>query len=354
MPSLLKLPDVWRVLREIDLDEIRRDAEARFRLIVWADDPAEAEALVHALAGGPAHPWIEVQAPGSPVREPSTVTVALTVTAHPELGEELSAAVRSVRAAGVPVLTVVHGRTRSIDGVPRPEETARVVVTSWSADRAAIATALVEVAPLPVRLALARQLPPLRAPVISSLIEDTARANGAYAFTAGMAETVPVLNVPMNVADVVVLTKNQLLMGYKIALAAGKTGRPRQLVGEIVTVIGGGMLFRQAARSLAGLFPLAGLVPKVVVAYAGTWAIGRTVQVWATEGRRASSRAIAAFSRQARERGRLFAGRLMRGRRARVAPRRTRPAKAPGATSRPPAPAPTRPPKGSGSLRPRR
>ena len=34
----------------------------------------------------------------------------------------------------------------------------------------------------------------------------------------------PVLNAPLNLADVVVLTKNQLLMSYRVALAAGKRG----------------------------------------------------------------------------------------------------------------------------------
>jgi hypothetical protein len=46
-------------------------------------------------------------------------------------------------------------------------------------------------------------------------------------------------------------------------------------------VIGGGFLFRQLARELVGLIPIAGVAPKVAVAYAGTWAIGRAVGMWA-------------------------------------------------------------------------
>ena len=342
MPSLLKLPDVWRVLREVDLEQIRRDADARFRLVVLADDGRAAEALAHGLAGEPGHPWIETPDPGTAVLEPTTITAAIVVSEQAALTAELSRAARALRAEGVPLLTVVHGRPRSTDGVARDGESGRVAVPSLAAGAGTIAEALVALAPLPVRLALARQLPPLRAPVISSLVEDTARANGAYAFTAGMAETVPVLSVPLGVADIVVLTKNQLVMGYKIALAAGKTGRPRQLVSEVVGVIGGGMLFRQAARSLVGLIPVAGLLPKVAIAYAGTWAIGRALAIWATEGRRVSRAALARFSREARQQGRAFAGRLVRGRRARIA------------TSPLPAEAPTRRPTGSGSRRPRR
>ena len=100
-----------------------------------------------------------------------------------------------------------------------------------------------------------------------------------------MAEAVPLLDVPLNLADILILTKNQLLMGYKIALGAGKSGRARDVIGEVVGVVGGGFLFRQAARSLIGLIPMAGIIPKVAIAYTGTWAIGRAVVVWATQGR---------------------------------------------------------------------
>src|SRR5260221_10240392 len=34
MASILKLPDIWRVIRELDLESIRRDAEGRFRLVI--------------------------------------------------------------------------------------------------------------------------------------------------------------------------------------------------------------------------------------------------------------------------------------------------------------------------------
>jgi uncharacterized protein (DUF697 family) len=82
----------------------------------------------------------------------------------------------------------------------------------------------------------------------------------------------------------VVLTKNQLVMSYRIALASGKKGTPRDLVGEVLGVIGGGFLFRQGARQLVGLIPVAGIVPKVAVAYAGTLAIGKAVVTWAAYG----------------------------------------------------------------------
>ena len=127
-----------------------------------------------------------------------------------------------------------------------------------------------------------------------------------------LAEVVPILGVPLNLADIVVLTKNQLVMSYRLALAAGKQGAPRELLGELVSVIGGGFLFRQVGRELVGLMPVIGMVPKVAVAYAGTLAIARAVTVWASEGVRLSPDALKRAYLDAWQRGKRLARSLMR------------------------------------------
>src|SRR5260370_36228899 len=99
-----------------------------------------------------------------------------------------------------------------------------------------------------------------------------------------MGAAVAVWGVPLTLADIGVLTKNQLVMSYRTALASGTKGTPRELVGEVLGVIGGGLLFRQGARQLVGLIPVAGIAPKVAVAYAGTLAIGKAVVAWAAYG----------------------------------------------------------------------
>jgi hypothetical protein len=109
----------------------------------------------------------------------------------------------------------------------------------------------------------------------------------------------------------VVLTKNQLMMSYRLVLAAGMDGEPRKLIGEILSVLGGGLLFRQAARQLVGLIPVAGLVPKVAIAYGGTWAIGRAIVAWSTEGREITSDFVRNMSIEGLERGRAVASRLV-------------------------------------------
>jgi uncharacterized protein (DUF697 family) len=157
------------------------------------------------------------------------------------------------------------------------------------------------------RLAFAHQLPPFRAPIYDRIIEDTARANASFAFTSGLAEVVPILTAPLNLGDMIVLTKNQLLMGYRLVLAAGRDGEPKQLIGEILGMLGGGLLFRQLARQLVGLIPVVGIVPKVAVAYGGTYAIGRAVVLWVTEGRTASAETLRTLSREGLQRGREVA-----------------------------------------------
>jgi uncharacterized protein (DUF697 family) len=309
--NILKLPDVWRVVRELDLESIRAEAEARFRLVVLADFAAEAEEAALLLSGDDAaHPWVEARTPAQlELTDADRATIAAVLVVTPAaLSPALAAAVERLSRGGVPVATAVLGSDRAVDAVARAGETTRVLVRALDATALdPIGGALVAAVPPLQRLALARQLPPLRAAVFDQLIDDTAKANATYSFTTAMAEQVAVLDVPLNLADIFVLTKNQLLMGYRIALGAGKSGRARDVIGEVVGVVGGGFLFRQAARSLVGLIPVAGVVPKVAIAYTGTWAIGRALVVWATQGKRLSGAAMGRLSRDAAGRGRAFA-----------------------------------------------
>jgi uncharacterized protein (DUF697 family) len=185
---------------------------------------------------------------------------------------------------------------------------ARLALTKLDGDAAdRLADALFAVVEPDRRVSLARQFPPLRACAFTTLIDETARANAGYSFSTGLAEAVPVLGIPLTIGDILVLTKNQLVMSYRIALAAGKRGRAGELVGEIIGVLGGGLLFRQVARQLSGMLPVIGIVPKVAVAYGGTWAIGRAVAIWATEGRKLTAERLRQLSREGLSRGRRAA-----------------------------------------------
>jgi len=316
---------MFNLLREINLGQIRREAEQPFTLIVTGEG-VRAARLAEALSAAPGkagvHPWLRVVPLGpdaaAALAAPGPAEgfgVALVCLDGPEPDSAARAALSRLRAIGVPALSIAEDAaadTRVGADVPRPGELARVTVAPGLAPDARVARLAPALLPLlppddGTRVALARQLPALRPAVIASLTDATARANAAYAATTGLAEWVPVLNLPLNAADVVVLTKNQLIMAYKIALAAGKQGQPRDVVGEIVGVIGGGLLFRQVARELIGLIPVIGIVPKVAVAYAGTRVIGAVVERWALDGRRIQSDELRALLTEARSGARELA-----------------------------------------------
>jgi uncharacterized protein (DUF697 family) len=321
-----KLPDMWRILKEADLTAIRREAERPFQALVVAETLADAERLGILLSGpeGIRHPWL-LPANADEARHPASsgmLDLAIVVSPAPDLPPALGFAADALRAAKVPLVTVVHGSRSAMAAVVRPGEAARAAVPALDAAAVpAVAQAVLSAASPGLRLALARHLVPLRDPLFAELIEETARTNAMYAFTTGIGEIVPVLDLPLNLADIIVLTKNQLVMSYRIALAAGKKGTAHELIGEVLGVIGGGFLFRQGARQLVGLIPVAGIVPKVAVAYAGTLAIGKAVAAWAARGQALEAGAVKRLYRQALSRGRDVAQALVAQARKR-APRR--------------------------------
>jgi uncharacterized protein (DUF697 family) len=285
----LKLANVWKVVTEVDLDAIRREALAPFDLVILGD-ARQAERMRAALspqgAGAP-HRFIRVNPPGGGPAIPNAVIV---VAPPGPRSTDLDTTLRYLVDRRIP-----HALALVDDGVEVEPVAAETAAT------------LLGALPDAARLAFSYQLPPFRAPLYERIIEDTARANASFAFTSGLAETVPILTAPLNLGDMIVLTKNQLLMGYRLVLASGRDGEPKRLIGELLGVLGGGLVFRQLARQVVGLIPVVGILPKVAVAYGGTWAIGRAVVLWVTEGRTATSETLRTFSREGLERGRAVA-----------------------------------------------
>jgi uncharacterized protein (DUF697 family) len=156
-------------------------------------------------------------------------------------------------------------------------------------------------------LALARRYSIFRLAVARALISDTSSASATYALSTGLAEIVPALNIPFNVADIVILTKNQALMVYKLGLALGLSTRWQEHVAEFGGVIGAGFLWRQVARQLIGLIPGWGIVPKVAIAYAGTFAVGEAILRWYQTGRKLSAQGMKQVYSEALARGKQVA-----------------------------------------------
>ena len=96
----------------------------------------------------------------------------------------------------------------------------------------------------------------------------------------GVPSLVPILGIPISAADTLVLTKNQALMVYRLALAYGAPPEFQKRMMEITPVIGAAVMWRQVAGGLVGLIPGYGILPKTAVAYAGTYITGRVAELW--------------------------------------------------------------------------
>ncbi len=310
-----RLNRLWKIVREVDLEAIREQAETPLQTLVVADEEADGAALVSLLMnrGGGRQPsaWLTTPDRAHEVlaREPIKLAILLSRTAH------LSGALGGVRdqlvARDMAVVVVLVGSFGFLDTFARHGEQLRIEMPALSEQYVGtVAAKLFETVAPDRRLALGRQFPGLRQSLFHSIIDETSRANATYAFSTGLAEIVPLLDVPLNVGDIIVLTKNQLMMAYRLALAAGKQGRPTDVIGELLGVIGGGLMFRQIARELVGLIPVVGIVPKVVVAYGGTWAIGRAVVAWATGAEEATKKSLRHLYSAGLDRGRQVARQL--------------------------------------------
>ena len=159
-------------------------------------------------------------------------------------------------------------------------------------------------------LGLGRFFPLFRAPIAHYMINDACFTNAAYSFSTGLAEIIPILGIPIVLTDMVILTKNQLFMVYKLGLTFGFSTRWQDYVAEFGSVLGSGFVWRQLARSVIGLIPFWGIAPKTAIAYAGTYVVGNAVLQWYLTGRHLSKQQMRRVYDQALSRGKDVTHRL--------------------------------------------
>jgi len=166
--------------------------------------------------------------------------------------------------------------------------------------------AVIEIVPSQL-LALGRYFPLFRLKIAHFLINDTSFSNAAYAMSTGLAELVAVLDLPITFADTIILTKSQAFLVYKLGLALGYSTNWKDYVAEFGGVLGGGFVWRNIARSLVGLIPLWGIIPKTAIAYAGTYVVGNVVLQWYLTGKHISKPQMRQLYTRAMEQGRALA-----------------------------------------------
>ncbi|MBO9345569.1 MAG: hypothetical protein J7601_07550 [Chloroflexi bacterium] len=325
------LSGVLDILREIDVRAVRAAAEAPFLIVFASRDLLIAEHLAGLLyRGDRAHNVPPLRAAEGALLSDATrlarASLVVIVARADQHDDEAHRLCQALTTAGVPCLMAylqpdgAPPATMPAVYIPMPDHT---IDETTAVDR--LVRAIRDMRAVD-DLALARHLPAFRRPVVRDLIEETAAANAAYSLGAGLLQINPITGLPVAVADTVVLTKNQLLLAYKITLAMGLPANVQHVMPQVLGVIGGGLALRQAARGAVSLLPALGVAPKVAIAFAGTYAIGEAVYRWCRSEEPLSEARLRALYAQAMTKGRAAAAALWQKLRALIRRSARRPA----------------------------
>ena len=141
-----------------------------------------------------------------------------------------------------------------------------------------------------LRLPMARMLPGLRDLAAEQVIREVSVVNAEFAAISTISQSIPFIAPWFPIvagADIVLLTKNQALMMFRLAAIYGESLDLKSRTREIIPVIGGAVGWRTIARELAGALPGAlGLPLRAGIAFSGTYTAGRAAQMVFDQGRR--------------------------------------------------------------------
>jgi hypothetical protein len=168
-------------------------------------------------------------------------------------------------------------------------------------------------------LPLARQFYPFRKPAAQHIIRSIAKENALFCLATALPDVVPFLTwVPWAVgefgSDAAFLTMNQIRMAFLLAALSDRAPGYREQRNEIASIVAGAFGWRALARELVGKIPFGGgLIPKAGIAWAGTYAVGLSLERLYRLGygfTRAERRAV---YEEAYDHGREIAGMLLDG-----------------------------------------
>lgn len=322
MAGIKNLSLVWQNIKEIDLKPIRDSATYPVRIAVVGTPGAGKHTLAEQMRTDPARPGIHTQSTlalitvEAATEVPDAHLIIVLVDATRADFEEEQLLVKKWSEGGKNVLVFINKidlvNSKIVGDDRQGWQASRVIYGSVndivSLEREFIPTVL-EFLPQQ-HIALGRQFPLFRLTIAHQLINDTCLSNAAYSFSTGLAEIVPVLDLPLNLTDLIILTKSQAFLAYKLGLLLGFSTRWQDYVTEFGGVIGSGFVWRQIARSLIGLVPGWGILPKVAIAYSGTYVVGNAILGWYLSGRHLSPKQMQALSVQAFARGKEYARKL--------------------------------------------
>jgi uncharacterized protein (DUF697 family) len=274
---------MMNVLREVGLDDIREQAETAPRLLIVAPTAESARRLGLALTGPEGQFSSIFRAVDEPVDSVGRLDTA--VVWDPERTGAGSRVSEALRFASPPV-PIVRFEAVTIDDNEAIERL-RAEIVKRNADRAP---------------AFGRALPAFRAAAAKQVVDETASANAQFSLVSNIPTLLPVVgSIAAAGADFIVLTKNQVMMLYKLAAVYGRDLRDqRGILQEVLPVVGAGLIWRTLAREATTILPFAaGTIPKLAIAYGGTVAVGRAADYYYRTGMRPTRDQLDRFARQA-------------------------------------------------------
>jgi len=305
----------WDALREINPNEVRSELERPVTIAFFGRQGTGRHSLAHALFG-----TAETERPGRGLSfndvDPAAIGAAgspdlaflLLDASEPDWSPERRLAAR-IGSAGYPVfLVLTHADRLSVpsQGMPAlraqfpshpPELMAVVDPRDAAASRQQLLGRVLQNASN-VRLALGHHYPLVRPVVAEQLIREASRVNAQAALLSSLPSVIPVLGfIVGGMADILVLTKNQAMLVFKLAALYGRDLDDKVgILKEIAPVIGSAFLWRTAARTAVGLAPAPiSALPKASIAYLGTYLVGQSARYYYERGNRPPPEVVRGF-----------------------------------------------------------
>jgi uncharacterized protein (DUF697 family) len=277
--------DFVSVIREISFDDLESEARIAPRLLVISANRDESQALSETLFGKEAGEFVDVREFSDTGIDPFHYDAIVTIgPLDAAIGREWRELLRRVKE---PLRLVEY--FHDSDFSDRKLEAIRRRIADAADDRS---------------IAIGRYLPAMTRACAHQVISETATVNGEFALVSNLPTLLPLIGNALAVgADFFVLTKNQLMLIFKLAAIYGRDLDNRwRIYTEMMPVVGAGLAWRTVAREVVTLLPLAiGTVPKVAIAFAGTWVIGQSAQVYYERGEKLNKEQVRALYAQAIE-----------------------------------------------------
>jgi uncharacterized protein (DUF697 family) len=272
--------EVISFVRGMSFDEINKQVKDPPRVIFLSADPDAAD-LLERLTGVTASPATEIV---DPSRIPQRLTDYDLILVHEPISNE--AFIQARKRAGAQVDRVFD--VGSTDAPDWDSQLRTRIAESLGFDSVAIAA----------------WYPAFRDAAATAVINETSKDNAQFALVANVPSLVPIIgSIASAGADMIVLTKNQAQMAIRLAAIYGRPIDDRAAVfQDIAPVIGSGFIWRTLAREGASFLPFAaGTIPKVFVAYAGTFTTGKAIESYFRFGKKPTKDQLKSFYQQALE-----------------------------------------------------